>query len=186
MGSFENKVLISGSLLQRLCSTRQRLSLLWTISTLSLLHTGESSISTITVIARGGINGSEAMTVVMFLVRDLKPENLLLDRQGHIVITDFGFAKVLFLTLRSNLCKDHVQTTEGTFLFLKVITDRTWTLCGTPEYLAPEIIQSKVMYLKGWFPFLDSWTIHCDMAGFLKVPFFILGLYKCLRCLAPS
>lgn len=49
--------------------------------------------------------------------RDLKPENLLISTNGYLKITDFGFAKELH--------------------------EDTWTLCGTPEYLAPEIIQSK-------------------------------------------
>lgn len=60
--------------------------------------------------------------------RDLKPENILIDRSGYIKITDFGFCKL--------------------------IRGRTWTLCGTPEYLAPEIVLSK-----GYGRSVDWWSM---------------------------
>jgi len=51
--------------------------------------------------------------------RDLKPENILLNHEGHITITDFGLSK-------------QIDSTEGTHTF-----------CGTPEYLAPEVLKGQ-------------------------------------------
>jgi len=55
--------------------------------------------------------------------RDLKPENLLLDLEGHIRLTDFGLSK-------------EAVTGAGA-------KGGTRTFCGTPEYLAPEILENK-------------------------------------------
>jgi len=52
------------------------------------------------------------------IYRDLKPENILLDEIGHICLTDFGLSKEMVTT--ANAAR---------------------TFCGTPEYLAPEILQ---------------------------------------------
>jgi len=60
--------------------------------------------------------------------RDLKPENILLNADGYVKLTDFGFAKV--------------------------IEHRTYTLCGTPEYIAPEVLLNK-----GHGKPVDWWTL---------------------------
>ena len=57
------------------------------------------------------------------IYRDLKPENILLDAAGHLRITDFG------------LSKEGVTTADG--------SGGTKTFCGTPEYLAPEVLENK-------------------------------------------
>lgn len=62
------------------------------------------------------------------IYRDLKPENILINIDGYLKLTDFGFAKV--------------------------IEHRTYTLCGTPEYIAPEVLLNK-----GHGKPVDWWTL---------------------------
>ncbi|KAI9257652.1 kinase-like domain-containing protein [Sporodiniella umbellata] len=63
--------------------------------------------------------------------RDLKPENILIDYNGHIALCDFG------------LCKLNMSENE-----------RTNTFCGTPEYLAPELLLGQ-----GYTKTVDWWTL---------------------------
>eukprot|EP00747_Dinoflagellata_sp_TGD_P168176 gnl/TRDRNA2_/TRDRNA2_193956_c0_seq1.p1 gnl/TRDRNA2_/TRDRNA2_193956_c0~~gnl/TRDRNA2_/TRDRNA2_193956_c0_seq1.p1 ORF type:complete len:481 (-),score=130.15 gnl/TRDRNA2_/TRDRNA2_193956_c0_seq1:103-1434(-) len=64
------------------------------------------------------VSAIQCLHEMMVVYRDIKPENILIHRSGHIKLTDFGFAKIL---------------QEG----------KTHTTCGTASYMAPEIIRGK-------------------------------------------
>ena len=79
--------------------------------------------------------------------RDLKPENILMNAKGYCVIIDMGFSKI--------------------------VLDKTYTLCGTPEYLAPEIITNK-----GHDHVADYWSFACLLYEVIvgKTPFITKGI----------
>ena len=69
------------------------------------------------------------------IYRDIKPENILLDVEGHIKLTDFGLSRMC--------CSKN---------------EKVFTICGTPFYIAPEILENK-----GYNNSVDWWSLGCLM-----------------------
>ena len=83
--------------------------------------------------------------------RDLKPENILMDDKGYLRLADFGMAKQL---------KDD---------------EKAMSFCGTPEYLAPEVIT-----LEGHDKNVDWWSFGILLFEMLcgLPPFYVENLDK--------
>ncbi|CAG7828529.1 unnamed protein product [Allacma fusca] len=96
--------------------------------------------------------GAEIISAIGYLhrngiiYRDLKLENLLLDKDGHIKIADFG------------LCKEDITFGRT-----------TKTFCGTPEYLAPEVLEDTDYGLA-----VDWWGVGVVMYEMMvgRLPFY--------------
>jgi len=97
--------------------------------------------------AAGILEGLTYMHRRHVIHRDIKPENILIDNKGYPVIIDLGFAKY--------------------------VPDKTYTFCGTPMYIAPEIIQ-----YKGHDKGADHWSWACIVFEMIsaKYPFYEAGM----------
>jgi protein kinase A len=82
-----------------------------------------------------------------YVFRDLKPENVMIDRFGYPVVIDFGFAKY--------------------------VPEKTYTLCGTPAYLPPEVVMSR-----GHNCSADHWSLGIVIYEMLtgESPFYYEGM----------
>jgi len=85
------------------------------------------------------------------LYRDLKPENILIDALGYIKLVDFGFSKKI------------------------LPRKRTYTICGTSDYLAPEIVKEK-----GYHQAVDFWALGVIIYEMVRVTL-VQGLKSSVR-----
>jgi 3-phosphoinositide dependent protein kinase-1 len=144
------------------------------------------------------VHAVEHMHLLGVVHRDLKPENILLDTHKHILITDFGSAKIIpqppFLPGRDIFLIDgnYSIETQCTYKFKSCFyvvidadnssegTARRSSFVGTAQYVSPEILTDKRSS-----PSSDLWAIGCILYQMLigNPPFqarYVLLVYQCI------
>lgn len=126
--------------------------------------------------AAGILEGLSYMHRRHIIHRDLKPENVLINSEGYPVLIDLGFgayASLIHFAASRLFDSTYQLPFPYSLIAAKYVPDKTYTFCGTPLYVAPEVIQ-----YRGHDKGADYWAWACIVFEMVsaKYPFYVNGM----------